>query len=109
MTASSTYVVEDTERDANASELTNGFANTALRSKISGASWIAPDSSTAQTEQILIPRAPLMRLHPAHAAIKGTAKEYASRLLSIFPELAEIEPNEIEKTLRRMRGKEPES
>jgi len=39
-------------------------------------------------------------------ALKGTADEYASRLLNIFPELAEIEHGEIEKTFRRMRGKE---
>ena len=107
MTSNPTYVVEDNERDMNAFEITRRFANGVLRSKASVASWISSFPLFAvRTEQVLIPRTPLLRLHPAHAAIKGTAEEYESRLLDIFPELADIGPNEIEKTLRRMRGKQ---
>jgi hypothetical protein len=107
MTSMPTYVIEDNERDINAFDRAKMFANTLLKSKVASAFWVSsPDFSTVSTEQILIPRAPLRRLHLAHAAIRGTVGEYESKLLSIFPELADIEPNEIEKTLRRMRGKQ---
>lgn len=107
MTSNPTYIVEDNERDINASDVAKRFANTLLKSKAACASWISSTlPPTISTEQIVIPRAPLRRLHPAHAAIKGTAEEYESKLLNIFPALADIEPSEIEKTLRRMRGRQ---
>jgi hypothetical protein len=105
----STYVVEENERDINASGLTRSFVNATLKSKVSNGSWIvATPFSLVRTEQIMIPRTPLRRLHPAHPAIRGTAEAYESKLLNIFPELAEVESGELEKSLQRMRGKEVE-
>mgnify|MGYP001032599340 FL=1 len=57
-------------------------------------------------QRLTIPRCPLRRLRPSHRAIKGTTDEYAGRLLSLFPELADVEHGEIERTLARMRCKE---
>lgn len=108
MTSSTTCIVEHDGQDINASDLVGRFANTLLRTKRANGTWVASSSplSMAITQQIIIPRVPLRRLHPAHMALKGTAQRYEAKLLEIFRELADIEPSEIEKTLRRMRGRQ---
>ena len=80
-----------------------------LKSKVPITTWDPSSSSYLSApimEKFVIPRCSLRRLRVWHRAIKGTAAEYAARLVSIFPELAEIGDEEIEKTLRRMRRKE---
>jgi len=80
-----------------------------LKSKVPIMSWDPKPSSYlsfSSVQRFMIPRCPLRRLRPGHRAIKGTTDEYSGRLVGIFPELADIEHGEIEKTFRRMRGKE---
>lgn len=80
-----------------------------LRSKVPIMSWDPSPSfhlSKSSMQRFTIPRCPLRRLRPWHRAVKGTTDEYAGRLLKIFPELADVKPEELEKTFRRIRGKE---
>ena len=117
------YPVEKNNEDSNIAEaiLIQSFPQRApvapkpfenslrLRRKVPIMSWDPSPSSYLSrsfTQRFTIPRYPLRRLRPWHRAITGTTDEYAGRLLSIFPELADIEHGEIEKTFRRMRGKE---
>ena len=104
------YPVEKNNLDSNVLETPKPFENSPrLKSKVPIMSWDPnPFSYLSRSfmQRFAIPRCPLRRLRPWHRALKGTADEYASRLLNIFPELAEIEHGEIEKTFRRMRGKE---
>jgi len=104
------YPVEKNNQDSNVRETPKPFENSPrLKSKVPIMSWDPNPSSYlsfSPVQRFVIPRCPLRRLRPWHRAIKGTTDEYSGRLLNIFPELANIEHEEIEKTFRRMRGKE---
>ncbi len=108
MTLNTIYLVREEEQDISSLGSTDSFfVNARFRSKVAVASLDSfSDSSGTRTETITIPRAPIRRLQAAHPAIKGTTEEFASRLVAIFPELAEAEPEEIEGALLRMRRKE---
>jgi hypothetical protein len=107
MASTTTYPVTEEEQDVGTLSPAASFANAKLRRKVAVNSLdsLSP-LSDARIEKIMIPRAPIRRLRAAHPAITGTAREFESRLVDIFPELADVEPEEIERTLRRMRRKE---
>lgn len=108
MTLNTIYLVREEEQDISSSRSTDSFfVNMRLRSKVAVASLDSfSDPADTRTERITIPRAPIKRLQAAHPAIKGTTEEFESRLINIFPELAEAKPEEIENALLRMRRKE---
>lgn len=107
MTSNTIYLVREEEQDISSLSNENVFVNARLRSKVAVVSLDSfSDASGTRTEKIVIPRAPIRRLQAAQPAIKGTTIGFESRLVDIFPELAEAEPEEIESALLRMRRKE---
>jgi hypothetical protein len=77
-----------------------------FRTQVPVASWDSnPSYPPVTSQKFILPMCPLKRLRAWHPAAKGTAAHYAGKLLRDFPELVDVEENEMEKVLKRMRRK----
>jgi len=77
-----------------------------LKTKRPIVSWDPSLLSSPKTEKIQLPRRSLRRLRAWHPAIEGTAQQYAGRLVKVFPELAGVKEEDIDKAIRHVRNKE---